>query len=273
MRNSKSLIRTFKTSIIAGALAFGGTAHAADLYGAPEQSYKDVTPVLYNWSGFYAGLNAGFGVGDTEESVAATAPGPTPLLFNFDYGVQGPIFGGQIGWNGQSGTFVYGLEATFDGTDMDTSEANCGLFVNCRRDLDWFGTVEARLGYAVDKTLFYIRGGWAYGRVKTDVNIVTPVALGGGIIPAGSSLAGISGKETFTGGWTAGVGLEHAFTQSFSVGVEYAHVDLGDEASALGVNFNPAFGPVPAFGVTDRVDLEFDTFKIRANWRFNTFGF
>src|SRR5437763_863661 len=78
-------------------LALGGTsALAADL---PVKAAA-APPAPYNWTGIYAGVHAGYGMGmkDWTNSV-------------FDFDVRGFLGGGQIGVNQQIGNWVMGIEA------------------------------------------------------------------------------------------------------------------------------------------------------------------
>lgn len=222
-----------------------------------------VTPV---WGGLYIGGSAGFGTGDTSgqidipdlrrELVTKDYEGGDyygelekliERLLQSDYDVNGAIYGVHAGYNWQRGSLVYGLEAGFNGTNMDGSSA-CVVLLNCQRSLDWYGTGVARIGYAPGNTLFYGFGGIAWGEVKTNI----------GLVSAGIPL--FEGEESHVG-WTAGLGVEHAFNERFSVRVEYSHVDLGEEDTAL--TFRGRTIP----GVTDNVDLSFDAIKVGASYK------
>ena len=140
---------------------------------------------------------------------------------------------------------MYGLEAGFNGTNMDGASP-CAVIFSCERELDWYGTGVARIGYAPGNTLFYGFGGVAWGEVNTKIGILN--------IPL------FEGEETHVG-WTAGLGIEHAFNDRFSVRVEYSHVDLGEEDTALSIN------GYTLDGMTDKVDLSFDAIKIGASYK------
>lgn len=245
------------------------TVYAADLRGG---SVKD-TPAAYDapatiWGGLYVGGSVGFGVGDTSGSlkfgehdkeepmveVLSLDEGERSAgfgdfissLFSSDYDVNGAIYGAHLGYNFQRGNLVYGVELGLNGTDIDGSD-RCfsSLFViaTCERELAWYATAVARMGYASGNTLFYGFGGVAWGEVKTDIAIDT---IFGGVE--------LSGEETHVG-WTAGLGIEHALSDRFSVRVEYSHVDLGEEDHSLD------------YGLTSEVDLNFDAIKIGASYK------
>ncbi|MBM6580844.1 porin family protein [Microvirga sp. BT689] len=156
-------------------------ASAADLpvRAAPPAPIIAAAPI-FTWTGFYAGVNAGWGWrSDDEESVVlAPAPGVVPGTLIFpDSGDGGFTGGAQIGYNYQIGSFVIGLETDIQWADTDEGEAvrfvpagGGGLFVPGTFDnnlSDWFGTVRARAGVAFDRVLIYATGGLAYSDNST----------------------------------------------------------------------------------------------------------
>ena len=225
-----------RIAIIAVAAALFGmsAAHAADLRSG---SMKD-TPVVENatpiWGGLYIGGSVGFGTGDTtdkidisglkdskEPLIAETSrkrnvdlEGLLEKILQSDYSINGAIYGLHVGYNLQRGNLVYGVEAGFNGTNMDGSSP-CVVLLYCQREVEWYGTGVGRIGYAQGNSMFYGFGGVAWGKVKTKVGLVSP----------GITL--LEGEETQFG-WTAGVGIEHAFNDRFSARIEYAHIDFGD---------------------------------------------
>ncbi|MGE0605165.1 MAG: outer membrane protein [Xanthobacteraceae bacterium] len=127
-----------KKLILAAALLVAGPAYAGDMprYNNAPQVYQN----LFNWTGFYAGLNTGLGWGDANGS-----------------DVSGYAIGGQIGYNYQlvSG-LVFGAETDITITGIDGATAS-GFF-----SADYIGTLRGRLGYAFDRVLLYATGGFAY---------------------------------------------------------------------------------------------------------------
>lgn len=208
-------------ALLLGSLA----AQAADL---PQPSYKApayVGPSYANWTGFYVGINGGYGWGTSDWDFPAVSTDPS-----------GAVYGGTIGYNFQTGTWVWGLEGDFDGTSMKGSIA-CGGFT-CESKLPWLATGRLRLGYAGwNNWLPYITGGGAYGNVKAS----TPF--------------GDASKSKF--GWTAGAGLEWAFLANWSAKVEYLYVDLG--------SFDCGFtcGAIP-----DNVSFQSSIVRLGVNYRF-----
>ncbi len=182
-------------SIFAGAVvatALAGTAMAADLprrtaAAAPAPAYKS-----FNWTGAYAGLNAGYGFGK-ESASAKSAVGD----------IKGYSVGGTAGYNQQIDNFVVGVEGDFAKTNIDGSTGTNSAKITS------FGTVRARAGVAVDRALVYGTAGYAGGNNKV------------------TTAAG-SGSE-WENGYAAGAGIEYAFTNNVSAKAEYLYSHLSDK--------------------------------------------
>jgi len=190
----------------AGLIASGAAAFAAAL---PSRNVAPVAPApvlpIFTWTGFYAGVNAGYGWGEFSK-----APG-------FD-DPDGFVGGAQIGYNYQIGQFVVGLETDIQYSDLSGktrpvtfADGNVGVG---RGEVEYFGTVRGRIGAAFDRALIYVTGGLAYGETK----------FRGLDTTAGLSFS----KSKTTAGWTIGGGLEYAFTDNITAKAEYLYVDLGD---------------------------------------------
>jgi len=192
--------KLIKAGVVALALlAVPFAAQAADVpIKAPY--YKGAShPIVsyYNWTGFYAGVNVGYGMGTSDWSA----------LPGVDIKPKGFMAGGTLGYNWQSGAIVYGIEGDFDWSGVKGSVA-CGVG-SCETSNPWLATFRGRLGYAFDRWLPYITAGGAYGSVKASTTI-----------PATSS----SSNQL---GWTAGIGLEYAVMGNWTAKVEYLYADLG----------------------------------------------
>ena len=107
---------------------------------------------------------------------------------------------------------VVGVEADIQAADVQGTfhgTTDNGLVGFARQDLEWFGTVRGRLGWAFDHTLVYGTGGFAYGRVE-DSTFGT--ALGQSI--------SMRSDDNRTG-YVVGGGIEYAFDRNLSMKVEY----------------------------------------------------
>jgi outer membrane immunogenic protein len=181
----------------------GSSAFAADL---PVKAYRPVTPApVMTWTGFYAGLNAGYGWAN----VSVSGSGSSSDLDGF-------VGGGQIGYNWQTGPLVIGLEGDFQGSAQSTSDSALGITVD--QDLRWLATLRGRLGYASGPWLFYVTGGAAW------LNYQLTVSAGGASVDA----------DDTKGGWTLGGGVEWMFAPKWSAKLEYLYVDTGDTNVTLG---------------------------------------
>jgi outer membrane immunogenic protein len=221
--------------ILAGATALLGTAvsaQAADM--AVKAPYlKAPVAMVYDWTGFYVGVNAGVGIGRDYTRLAIPA-GPS---FEASYlNPQGGMGGGQIGYNWQVpnsffGALVFGVEADIQGTglrDNYTCLLSCTVGVNARfnQKLDWFGTVRGRVGIATGPVLTYVTAGWAYGNVKTTLTETI-----------GTTAAFATSQNR--GGWTWGSGIEASLGGNWTGKIEYLWFTLGDRIDAFTLNGVP----------------------------------
>jgi outer membrane immunogenic protein len=214
--------------LLAGAVAVllsTAAAFAADL--PARTAPPPVVPVapVFTWTGFYVGVNAGYGWSASKnatytgtDNYLALAPGvPGAVGVSND----GFIGGAQAGYNYQIGAFVIGAEADIQYSDLKSTGVVAADLAtsSVKRDLNWFGTVRARAGYAVDRLLVYGTGGLIYGETKLD-NTITGNGIANGTFWTGS-------KSDTAVGWTVGAGAEYAITNNFTAKVEYLYYDLG----------------------------------------------
>ncbi|GIL38038.1 OmpA family protein [Roseiterribacter gracilis] len=239
--------RRFALTLLTAAL-LAGTAQAQQSSSSSSSSSSQwfsstPTPGTFNWSGLYGGINGGFSpsIGNKIETqgVGANAAnvlsGRRPGSITNDR--EGAVAGGQVGFNWQTGNIVYGAEADFDWADLNHTQ-NYYSALNDRAQFNQhqytLGTVRARVGYAFDRWLPYVTGGWAYGRYSNGANFYSNAP--------GTPLAFTGNQSGFGSGWTAGGGVEYAIpTNTFSMfgnavtlRAEYLYYDLGERT--IGVN-------------------------------------
>jgi outer membrane immunogenic protein len=210
------MIRSNWTQLLAGApLAFALVAPAlspavgADL---PVKALPVKAPLAapFSWTGWYIGVNAGYGVGQGYGRTTA------PAAEAFNAMPAGGLGGGQLGYNYQLfGSFVIGAETDIQGSGISDNRTLLGGALIDHK-LDWFGTTRARAGLATGPVLSYVTGGVAYGGIETGIS---------------SPFGGITTTTTKTG-WTWGGGVEAALGGNWTAKAEYLYVDFGSTSAA-----------------------------------------
>jgi outer membrane immunogenic protein len=226
----------------------------------------------HKWSGFYAGINVGYGWNDRSADFTGddpTGPGGGNSILNFmatgnhvdgSYGrhpyaldPRGFVGGGQIGYNWQfSRSWIGGLELDLQGSEVEgdtfTTQTLMGVDVrlSAEQSVKWFGTARARMGYLfTPRTLVFGTAGLAYGRTEAQADFGSNgliSAVGSTVLSNCWSNACMAGSKAGTSvGWTAGAGIEWAMTNTITFKAEYLHVDLGSETVRM-VAQSPATG-------------------------------
>jgi outer membrane immunogenic protein len=225
--------------VAAAATALAGAASAADIRQPPPavKAPAFVAP-LFTWTGFYIGGNLGYGWSD-RSGTFTIAPARGPVSGEAD----GIIGGVQVGYNWQMGAFVIGIETDFQGSGIEGNVSGRlvpgPVAVNGKISNEWFGTIRGRLGYAVDRWLFYFTGGGAYSHTKFS-------GVAGGV-PFSSASTGWS--------WTVGGGVETALAANWSIKGEYLYIAKPDNL------------PVPA-GTRFSGDIDSHVIRLGVNYRF-----
>ena len=231
------------------------SATAADVLPYIEPVY---TTPLYDWNGFYVGVNAGYGGGNFEHPLQLIGPdedgeepypeepypevtdqlvdpGPGQIIFatgSADVTAGGFVGGVQGGYNWQfDENFLIGIEGDIQGTNIDgsvslsiTDETGALLLPGDSLDaelgtqLDWFATIRPRIGWVNDRFVVYATGGLAWGQTTSSVSATL----------ADTTLI----DESITNdrfGWTIGAGIEYALFDNITFKTEYLYTDLGSE--------------------------------------------
>ena len=285
------------TKILASLAAFTALTAAASAADLPRRVPPPVfTPVpVFTWTGFYVGVNAGYGFDANSRNTTNYAlPGGSLINSPGTAGVvsvnnrsnnDGFSGGAQIGYNYQftpgSGV-VIGFEAdaqyvdfarranatqnyAFGGAPGIAFAAPRAFVATSGNGLDYFGTARGRLGYAFDRTLVYGTGGFAYGSGSAD-----------------RSFGGYAGNDSFRTGWAVGGGIEYALpTDSFlnffrssavTLKVEGLYVNLDRNTRNQGafvINAANNF-PVVYSGIGRRSD-EFAVVRAGLNYKFGSY--
>jgi outer membrane immunogenic protein len=251
------------TVIAVGVIAalIGEPAFAADM--AVKAPPPALAPV-YSWTGFYGGVNVGYGwanssnnwnifnTGTTFGLGTICTPAGTALCVggNDSNHLDGALGGVQAGYNWQMANYVFGIETDIDITGQKGSQifntstpgftgftTAAPVSASYAEKLLWFGTLRGRIGFTSNQLLFYGTGGLAYGEVKMNGSATIsganfPGQVGGPVctvfLPAIGScpLAAWSGNDTKVG-FVLGGGIEGLLIDKWTWKIEYLFVDLG----------------------------------------------
>ena len=227
-----------------------------------------------NWTGFYVGAHGGVGY-DRDRIGFVGSPEGTSTRF------AGVLGGGQAGYNWQfANKWVVGVEGDASWADLHGGRT-CGVadgldaggnpggfdpfFMTCNTHINWLATATARLGYAWDRTLYYVKGGAAFADETVSVNcIVGPANVGRQCNNQAGALFNTMSTSATRSGWTIGVGSEFALTANWSAKAEYDYIDFGTrtglasdgttsltsgttvQVTKIGLNYRFGAGPVVA---------------------------
>jgi outer membrane immunogenic protein len=184
------------------AAAVATPSFAADIVRPSLKAPVFVAP--FSWSGFYVGINGGYGWGTSTWTSTGTSDSVKP---------KGGLVGGTLGYNLQTGNWVWGIEGDLDWAGIDGTNIGTGICAvgpGCETKNSYLGTIRGRVGYAFDRWLPYFTGGGAFADVR-----MTPGT-------------GTGSQTNNQMGWTLGGGVEWAFMGAWSAKLEYLYVDLGN---------------------------------------------
>jgi outer membrane immunogenic protein len=217
------------------ALALAGATVGASAGGSIKDGpYTAPSPI---WTGLYIGAHGG--------GARSHADWEFPLAGSTaNHKGNGAFGGGQIGYNWQSGSLVFGVEADISGAGIDGTTPCPNPAFNCGHDIDMMASLRARFGVLVTPTaLLYVTGG--AGWVSVDWK-VTDAATG---MPTGAG-----GFSETASGWTLGAGLEWKFDRNWSLKGEYIRYDLGTASATPGT-------------APSDLGLKVDTFRVGLNYK------
>jgi outer membrane immunogenic protein len=236
-----------------------GGVSAADL--PVKMRPAPVVPLQFSWTGFYGGIHVGAGWGTTEANDDPNLHGcdpsgntpkkcPTPgvivgpgagsvLTANSSHTTNGMLGGGQIGYNYQMGQWVFGGEIQASAADISGSGSCVAGTANCSSKIGSLVTFAARLGWAADRALFFVKGGAAWAHTKFGMSNAGNLFKSTG--PDPTDIALVAGGEVSDDrwGWLFGAGVEYALYNNWSAKLEYNYIDLGSKTYV--VNDSPAF--------------------------------
>ena len=203
--------------------------------------YAAQGPAIHNWTGLYFGGHLGPGAFTNvwAETFSGTA--------------TGFLGGAQIGVNYQVGAIVAGLEAdvSWAGLSGETCNRPGTSVPHCTSQTDRFGTLTGRFGIAMDRALFYVKGGAAWVQDRQVLSFDD------------SSLQLTASGDQW--GWTAGAGVEYALTRNWSARLQYDFMDFG-------TNPHVFVGPTGAIATTPDIDQRIHAVKFGLNYTFDWGG-
>jgi opacity protein-like surface antigen len=237
------------------------------------------TPALADdgdWTGAYVGVSVGYTGAKSDSAVALSGSWTTESAalqsevvnrWAASQSLDDVNFGGQIGYNYQTGGAVLGIEAditALSGNEvLSRNQASTAFpalnytYTN-RVDPKYMISLKARLGAAMGNTLIYAEGGWGFTKADLGADILSN---------GGYSKSGRLSKTM--DGFVVGAGLEHKFTDSVSARISYDYADMGDESYVTAYNAGSSFAP-PTFNYVETFtqDLRMHLVKVGLNFHF-----
>lgn len=230
------MVRKLLLSSVALA-AISGTAFAADLPSRRAPPVYAPPPVpVFSWTGFYVGGQVGYAFGRDNAAILGSGPfvaNPNGIIggahVGYNFSTQSlPVFGTAFGTGG-----VIGVEGDVDGSDYRRTTAITGapFFPTSTNRIPIQGSIRGRLGFAVDRALFYATGGAAFADLRNSY----------------TTTLGYDSIGHTRVGWTVGGGVEYAITNTWSLRAEYRYSDFGTYTD---------FAPASGFGLVRHHDSE-----------------
>lgn len=229
-----------------------------------------------DWTGPYAGVHAGYSTGQSDSDVALSGAWTSESTALQSYVAdnfsdrrkpEGFNFGAQLGYNYQTaGNFVIGAEGDFSVLSADDARStglvpttpfpalsyNFGNAVDAKHMF----SLRAKAGVALDKTLIYATGGWAW--VNTEVGAT--MQSNGGYNKAGTA------KKTLDG-FIVGGGIEQKLGSKVSARIDYAFTDQGSQVYTTAYQPGSTFTS-PVYTETVKQDLKLHLIRVGVNFHF-----
>jgi outer membrane immunogenic protein len=185
----------------------------------------------FDWTGFYVGLIGGYGWDDFDvESSGQIGPDPIPYD-DFSVDAHGGFLGGQVGFDKQIGSWVFGVVGDWSGSDIEGDGATSLYFEDdfvigefgASGQINWFASIRGKAGYAFERIMVYGTAGIVFGETETEFwyDFVNPV-----FEPS------VDGSETHTG-YALGLGVATMLTPNLMAEVGYLFMDLGSQSYSL----------------------------------------
>lgn len=272
--------RTLMCALLACGATFATGAMAADLPSRVEAPAPYLAPApVFTWTGFYVGAVAGGEFDPSNSNVTFTPSAGLPGSPNLNpaIGTNNTNFTGglEAGYNWQAGSIVFGVEGDVDylsgNNNLDGTFVSPAFFQPMFPNYSLaggnshiFGTIRGRLGFAVDRALFYVTGGAAFGgnRAPTTLTFLMP----GGIACVPGCTFTSSNSNNSNVGAVLGGGMEYAFSDNWSAKIEYLHTFYG-HGNVVYAN-GQSFGGVPQTFTLSNYSLDTNIIRAGLNYKF-----
>jgi outer membrane immunogenic protein len=226
----------------AGLLLTGTSAFAAEPLVAPPPP-----PPVFTWTGFELGVQVGGGVARTSVNVDGDSFPFPPFPSSASYTSTGPFGGIHVGFNYQfAGPIVAGVQLEYNFAGI-TGTASAPPLNHLNTAIREFGSADGRLGIAFDRLLLYAIGGFAYGDIRSQIQLA---GLAPGVI------------DFFTVnryGFDVGGGLEYNFYGNWTARAEYRYYDWGTRGfntAGFGSPVNTILGGALTFAIPNHRSRE-----------------
>jgi len=277
------------------------SSQAADLAVSPYYTKAAAAPAvaaaIYDWSGHYVGVNAGYASGhgcwtsytDAQHTVGTYNPDwvssdhpdgmryTTQTIMGADaqlgcHNSTGATVGGQFGYRWQAKNWVFGVEAQGNWADVSgrnvahTDSTNVSPFLDPaytngginRTKINSFTLLTGSVGVALNNVLLYVKGGGAY--VDTSYRYEAPPDVAANR-PQVSHVTAIT-----EGRWSpvVGAGIEYGFSPNWTIGAEYNHIFQSDKPVLMDCTDGNCLDKTSRFRITQDLDMVL----VRLNYRF-----
>jgi outer membrane immunogenic protein len=166
---------------------------------------------------------------------------------SFSFHPNSAIGGAHAGLQGQWGTWVLGVEGSFNFTHLHETRVSPLRPPSFKTfELDDIATVVAKAGYAANRWLIYVKGGWADANIRTE-----------GTNPVNGSTAA---PRAWQSGWTVGGGVDYLLAPNWIAGVDFSYYNFSFDRSAVASSGGTAFwsnSNADVYAVTGRISYKF----------------
>jgi outer membrane immunogenic protein len=226
-------------------------AHAAEpLVKKAKPAPQTVAAPAFTWTGCYLGGHIGGGWGHKnfsnptgfelpDGSPAFTPPPPlypgtSTVSLPLDQHVSGFLGGAQVGCKYQfASNWVVGIDGAFSKARLigttnwiltPSGIPPIQVPATFQAEMDWLASTTAMFGYSFNRLLLYGKAGIAWAHDNYDFLIIP-----GDLSPLPPIGPADFRESEIRTGWTAGIGLEYAFSKNVSAKIEYDYYNFGSK--------------------------------------------